>query len=127
MKKYLLLAGLMLLSACSALPQETGVLAGHVTIGPLQPVVREGVPEPTPGPEVFAARKILVLSQDGRREIARLSIGPDGNYQAILPVGRYLIDIAGSAIERAAGLPQEIEILSGRVTLLDIDIDTGIR
>jgi hypothetical protein len=103
------------------------VLSGNVTIGPLQPVMREGVPEPTPAPEVFAARKILVLSQNGRREIARVSISAVGTYQVILPVGRYLVDVAGSGIDRGIDLPTEIEIFKDQITYLDIDIDTGIR
>jgi hypothetical protein len=127
MKKSLLLVALILLCACGSVPQATGVLAGKVNIGPLQPVVREGVPEPTPGPEVFAARKILVLSANGRREVARVSINPDGTYQVILPIGWYQIDIAGSAIDRGIDLPTEIEILQDQITRLDIDIDTGIR
>ncbi len=127
MKRFLVFGVLILASACASIPQETGVLAGDVTIGPLIPVVREGVPEPTPGPEVYAARKIIVLSQDGRREIARVSIEADGAYQVVLPVGRYLVDIAGSGIDRGVDLPQEIEIFGDQITRLDIDIDTGIR
>ncbi len=127
MKKHIILIGLFLLAACSSLPTDTGVLAGEVSIGPLQPAVQEGVPEPTPAPEVFAARKILVLSESGRREIARVSIDPDGTYQVILPVGRYQVDIAGSGIDRGIDLPATIEILKDQITCLDIDIDTGIR
>jgi hypothetical protein len=127
MKRFLIILGALLLGACISLPRETGVLSGNVTIGPLQPVMREGVPEPTPAPEVFAARKILVLSQNGRREIARVSISAVGTYQVILPVGRYLVDVAGSGIDRGIDLPTEIEIFKDQITYLDIDIDTGIR
>jgi hypothetical protein len=125
--KRILILGLILFTACTVIATETGSLAGNVTIGPLQPAVQEGVPEPTPGPQVYAARKILVLSQDSQREIARVSINPDGTYAVTLPVGFYVIDILGSAIERGMDLPREIEILSGQTTYLDIDIDTGIR
>jgi len=68
-----------------------------------------------------------VLSLDGRREIARASINVDGTYEMVLAVGHYLVDIAGSAIDRGIDLPKEIEIFSGQTTRLDIDIDTGIR
>ncbi len=127
MKRSIVFVMLILASACTSIPGETGVLAGDVNIGPLQPAVQVGVPEPSPGPGVFAARKIVVLSQNGRREIARAFIEIDGTYQLILPVGRYLVDIAGSGIDRGIDLPQEIEIFSNQITRLDIDIDTGIR
>lgn len=105
----------------------TGTLEGHVTIGPLVPVVREGEPEPTPSPEVYAARKIVIYTPGGKTEIARVSIDSYGNYQVALQVGRYVVDINRIGIDRAADLPKTVEIFEGQVTRLDIDIDTGIR
>jgi hypothetical protein len=115
------------LAACTQTPQAFGILEGHVTIGPLVPVVREGEVEPTPAPEVYAAREIVVFAQDGETEVARLQIDAGGNYRAELPVGVYVVDINHSGVDSAAGLPHEIEITAGNVTRLDIDIDTGIR
>ena len=46
--------------ACGLIPQETGVLEGHVTVGPALPASREGIPEPTPDPRVFATREIVI-------------------------------------------------------------------
>lgn len=115
------------LSACTQPPQAFGTLEGHVTIGPLVPVLREGEVEPTPAPEVYAARAIVVFRQDGETEVTRLQIDADGDYRAELPAGTYVVDINHSGIDRAADLPREIEIIAGQVTRLDIDIDTGIR
>jgi hypothetical protein len=50
-----------------------------------------------------------------------------GNYQGELPVGTYVIDINRLGIDHAEGLPKEIEIASGVIIRIDIDIDTGIR
>jgi hypothetical protein len=118
---------LVALSACSPAPKETGILEGRVTIGPLVPVVREGEPEPTPAPEVYAAREIVIFNQNGKTEVVHITIEPDGTYQAELPVGIYVVDINHGGIDRAEGLPQEISIKPDSVTRLDIDIDTGIR
>ncbi|MBI3158676.1 MAG: hypothetical protein HYZ26_03625 [Chloroflexi bacterium] len=116
------------LTACApAAPAETGTLAGRVTIGPLQPVMQEGVPEPTPAPEVYAARQVVVFDARGQEELARIAIGPDGHYEIKLPVGRYVVDINHSGIDSTYGLPAEIEIRASETTVLDIDIDTGIR
>ena len=132
MKRYLFyLAFLSLLAlylfACVKSPQEFGILEGHVTIGPLIPVIREGEVEPTPAPEVFAAREIVVFVEDGEIEFTRLKIGANGYYRAELPVGIYVVDINRIGIDTAANLPKEIEITTNAVTRLDIDIDTGIR
>ncbi len=118
---------LITLSACSPVPREYGTLAGQVTIGPLVPVVREGQVEPTPAPEVYAAREIVVYKKNGRSEFTRLEIGPDGVYRGELPVGTYVVDINRLGIDSADNLPLEITIKAGAIYQLDIDIDTGIR
>jgi hypothetical protein len=118
---------LIALSACSFLPQETGILEGQVTIGPLVPVLREGEPEPTPAPEVYAVREIVVYKQNGKTEVTRLQIDSTGWYRGELPMGVYVIDINRLGIDSADGLPKEITITANAVFRLDIDIDTGIR
>lgn len=100
---------------------------GHVSIGPIQPAIREGVPEPTPNPEMYAARQIVIFDQRGRKEIARASINAAGDYEIALPAGTYLVDISHAGIDFAKGLPVQVEILANEVARLDIAIDTGIR
>ena len=130
-RKFLLSAiffvGIQLSSACSQKPQEYGVLEGHVTIGPLAPVIREGETDPTPAPEVYASREIVIYKEDGKTEIMRAEIDTSGNYRAKLPVGLYIVDINHSGIDSAANLPKKIEVTNQGVISLDIDIDTGIR
>lgn len=124
-----LLAALMfaLLPACAPTPAATGSLAGHVTIGPLAPVAIAGQPEPTPPPEVYAARRVVVRTADGARELAQLTIDAQGSYRVDLPAGVYQIDINRSGMDSAAGLPAQVEVRAGATTTLDISIDTGIR
>jgi hypothetical protein len=106
-----------------------GTLEGHVTIGPLQPVQREGDPEPTPSPETYAAWQIVVYTEDGEREIGRADIDAQGNYQITLLVGVYVVTAEPTSGRGGPGGSQvhNVEITSGRVTRLDLDIDTGIR
>ena len=121
----------VLLNACSpfsgAGEAGKGVLEGKVSIGPLTPVQRIGEPEPTPAPEVFAARQVVIFSQDGQKEIARVQIGADGSYRVELAPGEYLVDINRLGIDSSKDLPVVIQIEREQTTRLDIDIDTGIR
>jgi hypothetical protein len=119
--------GALSLFACTQSTEEQGIFEGHVTIGPLVPVLREGEEVPTPAPEVYAAREIVIFHEDGEAEYTRLKIDAKGNYRAELPVGLYIVDINHVGIDRAAGLPKQIEITNRSVIRLDIDIDTGIR
>lgn len=125
--RFLFLFLVFLLAACTPAVQEVGILEGHVTIGPLVPVVQEGVPEPTPAPEVFTARQIVVVREGDGKEVARLSIDAQGNYSGELPVGTYIVDINHLGVDTAKGFPKVVEIVSNLVIRLDVDIDTGIR
>ena len=114
----------LVLTACKP---EVGFLEGHVTIGPLVPVLREGEEAPTPAPELFAARQVVIYKARSGTEFLRSEIDADGNYHLELPTGRYVIDINHAGIDMAKGLPAQVEITAGATTRLDIDIDTGIR
>jgi hypothetical protein len=127
MKRLWLLACLVLTVACVRIGQERGTLAGHVTIGPLQPVQRQGEPAPTPGAEIYAAWEIVVYTLDMREEVARAPIDDQGDYRVELRPGIYTVR-AEQAI--GGGLPQQthtVGITVGQTTEQDIDVDTGIR
>ena len=123
----MVLSSMLLLASCAPPPLETGVLQGHVTIGPLVPVVQEGVPEPTPAPEVYASRQIVIYASDGRTEVTRVQIDAQGNYRVTLPVGTYVVDINHVGIDRGIELPATVKIEAQEVTRLDVAIDTGVR
>ena len=127
MRMLLLVALMLFVTSCVPVPGETGVLLGHVTIGPLVPVVREGEPEPTPAPEVYAIRQMVIYAEDGRTEVTRVQIDAQGNYRVTLPVGTYVVDINHVGIDRGIDLPATVKIESQEVTRLDVEIDTGIR
>src|SRR5688500_3334672 len=85
----------LLFGNCDSGPTEVdeapGTLEGKVTIGPICPVEREGLPCPVP-PEAYAARKILILDSPSRRLIETVSIGSDGRYQVTLQPGLYIVE-----------------------------------
>jgi hypothetical protein len=117
----------ILLFACQVAPAHDGILKGHVTIVPIQPAIQDSVPEPTPNPEMYAARQIVIFNQHGRREMARAPINANGEYEIALPAGTYIVDINHSGIDFAEVLPAQVEIHPYEVLRLDIAIDTGIR
>ena len=125
----LLLAYVIVIASCARPGHPEGTLSGHVTIGPLQPVVREGEAEPTPSPEVYAAWQIVVYTRDMRQEIARADIDDTGDYWIVLPASTYAVTAEPT---RGGGGPggsqvHSVEIAADKVTTLDLDIDTGIR
>lgn len=117
--------GALLVAGCGK--DDTGTLTGTVTIGPLVPNLQEGEPQPTPRPEDYAAREIVVLNNSGISEVARVSIGADGSYSILLLPGVYTVDINHAGTDRADGLPKQVTVAQGEITRLDVDIDTGLR
>lgn len=104
-----------------------GHLEGSVSIGPLQPVERVGVPAPTPPPAACTARGLVVLDVQTGAEAARFDLGPDCTYSAALPPGTYRVELQRRGIDSSKDLPHTVEISSNQTTRLDISIDTGIR
>lgn len=121
----LLAVAVALAAGCAR--NDTGVLEGQVTIGPMVPALPEGQPQPTPRPEDYAAREVVVLNGNGIGEVARVSIDASGHYRIMLLPGLYQIDINHAGTDRAESFPRSVTIVAGETTTLDIDIDTGIR
>lgn len=128
LKRVLFVAWVLIAAGCTLANRAEGTLSGHVTIGPLQPVLREGKTPPTPSPQVFAAWQIVIYSEEGQ-EIARTDIDSTGSYWMSLSPAAYRVT-AEPADGRGGpgGSPTyNIEISRDEVTRLDLDIDTGIR
>jgi hypothetical protein len=117
---------MLVLAGCSAPAQEMGVLEGSVTMTML-PVAKEGLPEPSPAPEAWAVRHVVISSPDGKEQVAQAQIGPQGTYRVELPVGAYSVDINHTGMDQGIDLPRMVEIHSDIVTRLDIKIDTRVR
>jgi len=109
--------------------QEAGFLEGKITIGPICPV--EKVP---PGPEclptadTFKAYPVSIWTADGENKIADISPALNGSYSIELRQGNYLIRLEKDQNTiGSSNLPTGITIDPQESTLLNIDIDTGIR
>jgi hypothetical protein len=109
--------------------QEAGYLEGKISIGPLCPVETDP-PEPgcLPTAETYKAYPVSVWTSNDRRKIAQINPALDGSYRIELSPGNYLIKLEREqyTIGRS-NLPSEVSIITQKETILDIDIDTGIR
>ncbi len=105
---------------------KDGRLEGTVTIGPLSPVERIGVPTPTPPPEVFTSRGIKIFDSLSIL-VNEVHFNPDGTYSIELTSGKYRVELLNTGIEHAAEVPATVQIYSNQTTELNISIDTGIR
>jgi len=128
--KYVALAlGIFLLAFSASLhAAEQGFLEGHLKIifgMAAQP--SDDMPRPEIAPESYAEYPLVVLSQDGKKEVARLTADEDGNYRIALPPGAYILDIQNRAAKRLRARPQPFTVVSDQTVRVDMNVNTGIR
>jgi hypothetical protein len=121
---------LLLSFGCDKLvSSDKGILEGKISIGPICPVEKDP-PEPgcLPTAETYKAYPVSVWTSNGRRKIIQINPELDGSYITDLEPGNYLIILeTGRSNIGSSNLPVEVTIKSDNVTILNIDIDTGIR
>jgi hypothetical protein len=104
-----------------------GLLEGHLRILSLKEVeLAEGnVSKATA--ENYTEYPLIIFSQDGKKEIARVTADGNGNYRVALPPGDYILDVQGHGSGRVRAKPQHFTIGSNQTVRVDMDVDTGIR
>jgi hypothetical protein len=103
-----------------------GTLSGTVTIGPNCPVETTAGPCPPP-PGAYALRKVLVEPADASKVLFTVDIDEHGFYRIDLVPGAYTIDLQKTGADRSADVPVKVTITQGIATVLNINIDTGLR
>lgn len=105
-----------------------GFLEGRLRILASKDVeLADGTPSKFSGGN-YAEYPLIVLSSDGKNEIARITADENGKYRLALPPGDYILDVQGRRPKgHVRANPQRFTIASGQVAHIDMYIDTGIR
>ena len=115
---FLLLAGTESIDAA-----PSGFVEGHLTIvspKPVQPTDENVTAETA---ENYADYPLVILSQDGQKEIARVTADGDGNYRVALSPGHYILDVQGRVRRHVRAKPQPFTIASKQTVRIDMHID----
>src|SRR5260370_11769532 len=92
--KYLIFCCVPLLLAASMNAATEGFLEGHLSIvSPREAGASDDMPRQIVAPETYAKYTLIILSQDGNKEGARLTADEDGNYRIALPPAAYLLHV----------------------------------
>jgi len=104
-----------------------GFLEGHLRIILSREVeLADGTPALVTA-ENYADYPLIVLSQDRKQEVTRLTADGNGTYPAELPPGDYVLDLQHRPRGRARATPRPFTMVSGQTARVDMNIDTGIR
>jgi hypothetical protein len=119
---------LLLVGTASIDAVPTGFVEGHLKIISHKEVE---LADQTPSKitaENYADYPLIILSQDGKKEIARVKADENGKYRVALPAGDYILDVQGRQPKgRVRAKPQRFTVVSNQTVRIDMDIDTGIR
>jgi hypothetical protein len=117
----LMVAGI---GSIKATPQ--GFMEGHLKIvSPRAVEPSDNMPRPAVAPETYAKYPLIILSQDGKREIARVTVDENGNYRVPLPPGAYILDVQERAAKRIHAKPQPFTVVSNQTVRVDMGIFIG--
>src|SRR5437870_6604232 len=125
--KYLIAACIFLILAGALVnAAPPGLMEGHLKIVSLKQVeVGDEMPRPAVPAETYAEYPLIILSQDGTKEIARVIADENGNYRAALPPGEYIIDVEGRVPKRLHVRAQPFTVVPNETVHVDMTIVTG--
>jgi hypothetical protein len=128
--EYLTLACVFLFSTCG-LASDTvapGFLEGTLKILAFRDVELAGESLSEFRGGNYAQYPLVILSQDSKKEIARVTADENGKYRVTLPPGDYLLDVQRRRPKSPFRVkPQHFTVVSNQTVHVDMAIDTGIR
>ena len=107
--------------------EPPGFVEGHLKILPAKEVELADGNASAITAENYAPYPLIILSQAGNKEIARVTADGNGNFRTALPPGDYVLDVQGRARGHLRAKPQRFTIVSNHTVRVDMDIDTGVR
>jgi hypothetical protein len=127
--KYVICSAVVLLMAGTVVgATPPGFLEGSLKISsPKEVELADATPSKRIG-ENFIDYPLIVLSRDGKRQIARVTPDANGNYRVTLPPGDYILDVSGRRPKgHLRATPQPFTVASNQTVHVDMNIDTGVR
>jgi len=127
--KYVISSLIVFLLAGTAVDATPpGFLEGHLKIMSTKEVE---LADQTPSKitaDNYADYPLIILSRDGKKEIARVTADENGNYRVALPPGDYVLDVQGRQPKgHVRAKPQPFTVALNQTVHVDMSIDTGIR
>jgi hypothetical protein len=129
LQRLLITASLTALGISQALggtPQS--FVEGHLKVVAGRPVQLADENKATVTKENFgdySSYPLIVLSREGRKEVARITADKNGNYRVALPPGAYVLDVEGRVRKRLRVITQAFTVVPNETVCVDMTILTG--
>jgi len=120
---FLMLGG----SAISSDALLSGAMEGQLKfVSPRAVEPSDNMPRPAVAPETYAKYPLIILSQDGEKEIARIIPDESGHYRVALPPGAYVLDVQDRVAKGVRAKPQPFTVVSNETVRADMNIFRGL-
>jgi hypothetical protein len=118
---------LILLGAGSIKAGPQGFMEGHLKIvSPRVVEPSDNMPRVGVAPESYAKYPLIVLSHDGKKEIAHVTADETGSYRVALPPGAYILDVQDRVAKGIRAKPQSFTVVSGQTVHVEMSIFAGL-
>jgi hypothetical protein len=128
--KYLISGCLFLIPfgcAATANAPPQGFMEGHLKIvSPRAVEPSDAMPRQTVAPETYAKYPLIILSQEGEKEIARVIPDENGYYRVELPPGAYVLDVQERVAKHVHAKPQPFTVVLNQTVRVDMTIFIGL-
>lgn len=128
--RYIVSAFIVFLLAGSAWinAAQQGFLEGHLKIIFGMAVGEsDEMPRAEGAPQSYDQYPLIVLSQEEKKEIARVTVDEKGNYRVGLPPGNYILDIQNRVAKHVRAAPRPFTVVSNQTVHVDMNVLTGMR
>jgi hypothetical protein len=115
------------LSACADTAANTGVLRGQLKIFSPKEVELGDGDISTASANLYAKYPLVVLSADGKKQIATFTADQNGTFRVELPAGEYMLDVKDRVRKHVRAKPQKFKVTAGQKVSVNLELDTGIR
>jgi len=107
---------------------EQGFLEGHLKIIFGMAVGEsDEMPQAEGAPESYVQYPLIILSQEEKKEIARVTADKNRNYRVALPPGDYVLDIQDRVAKHIRAATRPFTVVSNQTVHVDMNIVIGIR
>jgi hypothetical protein len=105
-----------------------GFLEGHLKIIFGMAVGEsDEMPRAEGAPQSYAKYPLIILSQEEKKEIARVTVDQSGNYRVVLAPGNYVLDIQDRVAKHIPAAPRPFTVVSNQTVHVDMNILIGMR
>ena len=112
-------------SVCTSSP-AAGVLEGQLKILPQRGVNLADDVSPKDEKAPCEECPLVILSKDGRSEIAQVTTDKEGRFRVGLPTGDYILELKGSGRIRLRGAPKAFTIIAEQTVHVEMDVETSV-